>query len=168
MKTIEERFASKYTVDPVTQCWLWKAAVNNKGYGVLGVGGRGKGSVYAHRFSWTMHNGPIPEGLYACHKCDTPRCVNPDHLFLGTHTENLQDAVRKNRMASGARSGAHTKPERRRLGEEHGNHILCEEHIHKIRLFSRSGRTNVSLAHQFGVSEATIRDIVHRRTWRHI
>lgn len=84
----------------MTGCWLW-AAGESHGYGVLADG---RGSYdFAHRFSWEHFKGPIPEGLNVCHKCDTPLCVNPDHLFTGTQKDNCQD------MASKGRHGQQTK-----------------------------------------------------------
>lgn len=78
-------------------CWLWTGSVDGGGYGTLSRG-RNLSPHKAHRVSFEMRNGPIPKGMHICHKCDTPACVNPDHLFLGTPKDNLQDASRKNRL----------------------------------------------------------------------
>lgn len=90
---VQERFESKYTKDP-SGCWLWQAYKDSDGYGQLQVEGR---SVGAHRVSWELTNGPIPEGIFVCHTCDVCSCVNPDHLFIGTHTDNMRDKVKKGR-----------------------------------------------------------------------
>lgn len=76
-------------------CWLWSGGTNERGYGKISDDNRRP--AYAHRISWEMTNGPIPEGLYVCHHCDNPRCVNPSHLFLGTQKDNLRDMSTKGR-----------------------------------------------------------------------
>lgn len=79
-------------------CWFYGGTKNSKGYGFFRLYGK---LVFAHRFMWELRNGPIPDGLCACHKCDTPQCVNPDHIFIGTHKENMQDSVAKGRNRHG-------------------------------------------------------------------
>lgn len=89
-------------------CWIWLGARNADGYGNVRVGSR---TYKAHRLAWEMAYGPIPDGLYACHRCDRPACVRPDHLFLGDQWANIGDAARKGRMASGERNGHATHPD---------------------------------------------------------
>jgi len=79
-------------------CWLWVGCVNERGYGKFGGGGSAKRSMYAHRFIYEEIRGPLPEGACVLHRCDTPRCVNPAHLFLGTRGDNFNDAVWKGRI----------------------------------------------------------------------
>ena len=97
---IYERFNQKFIPEPNTGCWLWIARLNNRGYGVIGRGRRGDGTTAAHRVSWELFCGLIPNGMHVLHKCDNPPCVNPQHLFLGTHGDNMRDAVRKGRANS--------------------------------------------------------------------
>jgi len=91
------RFWSK--VDKTGDCWLWTAAQNRHGYGDFYVSRTFH--TMAHRFSWALHYGPIPEGLFVCHRCDTPLCVRPDHLFVGTTQDNMADMMRKGRHRHG-------------------------------------------------------------------
>jgi hypothetical protein len=97
IRPLIERFEEKFVPEPNSGCWLWTAATKELGYGVIGVGSRGHGTDKAHRVSWKLYRGEIPAGMVVCHKCDTPACVNPDHLFLGTLGDNMRDCVRKGR-----------------------------------------------------------------------
>lgn len=95
------RFWPKVNVLGETQCWNWMASIKPNGYGQIGRGGRGAGVVYAHRASWELVNGKIPDGLQVLHHCDNRRCVNPSHLFLGTQKDNIRDMLSKGRHISG-------------------------------------------------------------------
>jgi hypothetical protein len=88
-------FEDSYTIEPNTGCWLWTGAYTWNGYGRFHL--IGKGVVRAHRHSYEMKCGKIPEGLVACHKCDQPACCNPDHIFIGTQQDNVDDREYKNR-----------------------------------------------------------------------
>src|SRR5574340_590014 len=90
-RSLLERFFDKVSPEALTGCWLWTGAVKELGYGVIGLGTREQGTSKAHRVSWELHNGPIPSGLNVLHSCDTPSCVNPDHLRRSEeHTSELQ------------------------------------------------------------------------------
>lgn len=103
-KSVAIRFFKYVTPGPFTDCWLWRGYTNNKGYGLLSKGGRGTSMSLAHRISWEIHFGPIPDDLWCLHKCDTPLCCNPYHLFLGTAAENTADMLAKGRSTNKPRS----------------------------------------------------------------
>jgi len=102
MKKLQERFDEKWELDPQSGCWVWTSSLGNKGYGEFWIYGRHQ---LAHRISWMLHKGSIPthnsyHGMCVLHKCDNPPCVNPDHLFLGTHLDNTRDRDKKGRQPS--------------------------------------------------------------------
>lgn len=97
-KPIVDRFWAKVAKDGKGGCWRWLAGKSPNGYGVLGAGiPTPKKVILAHRFSWTLHSGPIPPGLFVCHRCDNPECCNPAHLFLGDQAANMHDCAIKGR-----------------------------------------------------------------------
>lgn len=133
----------------VGKCWLWLGGVYPNGYGYFRIGGK---SVYAHRYSYSLHNGRIENNLHVCHTCDTKICVNPSHLFLGSNDDNRADSVAKGRQAR---------------GESHGHAKLTEDDVRAIRRLFRKG-SSAALAKKFGVSFQTIYLVVSGGTWRHV
>lgn len=149
----EERFWAK--VQKTDGCWLWTASVRNRGYGMFSVNRR---NCQAHRVSWELAYGPIPDGLHVCHRCDNVLCVRPDHLWLGTNHENHLDKVRKGRWG----------PDRAVVGERHGSARLTEEAVRIIRRERTAGALVRDLASRFGVSKRTIYDVSMGQTWSHL
>lgn len=145
----EEAFAS--LVSRAKGCWLWTGYRMKNGYGQFWHRGEFR---LAHRASFEIHVGPIPPGLFVCHRCDNPQCVNPEHLFLGTNADNLRDAAAKGRMHPGERTAQAVLTEDlvRELRRRWVPHVVS------IRMLSR----------EFGVSESAVYGAVSRRTWRHV
>ena len=155
----ETRFDQCYTPEPMSGCWLWLGAEQgSNGYGRFKVNGKG---VAAHRFSYERFRGPIPEGLFALHHCDTPACVNPNHLFTGTHLDNTLDKVRKGRQAKGSEL-ANAQGNTLRRGELNGNRRLTNEQVVEIRALNMPQR---KIATQFNVSQALISKIKRKEMW---
>ena len=165
-KSVEERFWEK--VDKgfrPDDCWLWTASSYLKGYGMFWDGQR---NVRAHRFSYELLVGPIPDGMFVCHHCDNPPCCNPDHLFLGTPADNMHDAVRKGRMATGVYNGAHTHPETRHTGKANINAKLTDSDVCWILAALISGIQQKTLATYFGVHRSIISRIKRGKGWKHV
>ena len=168
--SVQVRFQEKYVVNAETGCWEWTGAINNNGYGLLNVDSR---SRLAHRISYEIHVGQIPEsrdyhGTCVLHKCDVRRCVNPDHLFLGTAQDNTSDMDAKGRRVNAPQ-----------IGEKHGNSILTDDAARAIKEILRrhppscnhhSGSAGIQafLGRWFGVSHITISAIHTGRLWRHV
>lgn len=144
------RFQAYYRIDETSGCWLWTGYPSGREYGGFRLGGK---HVSAHRASWLIHKGPIPDGLWVLHKCDVRSCVNPDHLFLGTPEENTADMMRKGRgkMPPLSRSGAK----------------LTEGDVRAIRALPRA-TTHTSIARTYGVSDDSIRNVRKGRTFRFV
>lgn len=136
-RPIKERFHEKYEV-VASGCWEWKATKVTGGYGMIG-GGPGSQNLLAHRVSYELAKGEIPDGMLVCHRCDNPSCVNPEHLFLADHSENMKDMERKGRAR-----------------------LLSRESVEEVRLMLQSGYSQAYVARHFGVNRETIR----RAIWK--
>lgn len=145
-------------------CWQWTGPSDKNGYGCMTYAGRR--GMKAHRISYSIAKGEIPPGLFVCHHCDNPPCTNPEHLFLGTPAENIEDAARKKRMASGARNGAYTKPEQRRRGETHGRSKLTWDIVRAIRAAYAEGVEQPVLAARYRVVQTCISKVVLNIAWK--
>ncbi len=147
-------------------CWPWLASVRLPGgHGIVSRRGRQGRSGLVHRFSWEFLNGPIPKGLCVCHKCDNPPCVNPDHLFLGTQRENMQDMWAKGR---GNRPPRGTFIPAAKRGEDHYMSKLTEEQVLAIRKRSKTGEPYKAIAADFGVCSGTVSMIKLEKIWKHL
>jgi len=154
-KSLAERFWAKVDKQGPTDCWEWLGCTR-RGYGYIRQG-HGGSMILAHRVSWEIANGPIPKGegyhgICVLHHCDNPSCVNPAHLFLGTHADNMQDMVKKDRVA-------HPR------GEQNGYSILTEQDVHEILCLLAARYSQREIAKVYNVARTTITAINNRRNW---
>lgn len=162
-KSLRERWEAKVSNLGGEGCWLWTGASSGgapgQTYGYTNDGGRAGRDLRAHRVSWVLYRGPIPDGMHVLHKCDVPLCVNPAHLFLGTHADNMRDMVSKGRDRSV------TRPDAVRKGESHHNARLTVAHVTNIRMLLALGARRQPVAEWFGVSHSLVEKIGQGRLW---
>lgn len=157
MLSIAEKL-ERYEPEPNSGCWLWTGELNNKGYGTF-THGRGVRWL-AHRASYIEANGPIAEGVCVLHKCDTPACMNPQHLFAGTLYDNWHDMFQKGRWAGSGWP--------RRKGTQHTHAKLTESVVAAMRDRSRAGETHEEIAQAFGFKRQTVSLSISGKTWAHV
>lgn len=162
LKEVQSRFWSKVNKLTESGCWEWTGSVNLPPvlpYGRFTL----NGVVKAHRVSWILEYGKIPDGLCVCHKCDNPRCVRPDHLFLGTHKDNQQDCLNK---------GRHVVKYGRQPGTKFGVNApsarLTEPQVLEIRSKYAISKNRLELARKYNITPQAIGKIVNRKSWTHL
>lgn len=146
------RYTQKFTRRGDHECWFWRGCTTTGGYGLLGMGPKCSVPRYAHRIAWELANGPIPSGLFVCHRCDQRNCVNPAHLFVGTATDNMRDASSKGRLS---------------VSRPKGHRVTDAQCAVIVRRAAR-GESNAALARAFGVSAVWVGKVVkgQRRQYR--
>lgn len=152
MKSVNVRFWEKVYIGEDDECWNWNAGISSSGYGSFRYG---KDKHTAHRVAWMLLHGDIPDKIYICHTCDNRKCINPAHLFMGTHADNARDMAVKGRAVS-------------QKGE--ANHLskLTDQKVRDIREMTAAGKSDQCVARLFGVTAHNIWHIRTNRTWRHI
>ena len=153
MDDLKKRFNQKWVLNKETGCWDWTASCAGQGnYGQIKIPGTRK-QDYAHRVSYRINIGEIPEGKYVLHRCDNPKCVNPNHLFLGSAKDNAQDMKSKNRHLP---------------GEKNSMSVLTTKDVVAIRAMVDAGISQDSIANRFCDSQMTISRIKRRLLWSHV
>lgn len=149
---IAERFWPKVQkTDDLFSCWLWMASMKPNGYGQFGM--NDSSPELAHRVAYRLTYGDFDPSLYVCHHCDNRRCVRPTHLFLGTNTDNMRDAIRKGRMVFS------------KIGSENPNAKLTDDQVREMRRLYAEGWLQSELARHFDVCESTANHAIHRKSY---
>ena len=141
---LDDKFWGKVSKD----CWGWTGATNATGYGYFGTP-----ATPAHRVAWARTHGLVPDGMHVLHTCDMRLCVNPAHLYLGTHQDNMRDRMARGRQARGERSG---------------NSKLTEPQVREMFVMWERGERHKTIAKTFGVATQTVTHILNRRRWKHV
>lgn len=149
---LKQQLFARREVDPVTKCWLWIGSKDGAGYGTLSNGGK---IHKAHRAAYGVFVGPIPDGMLVCHRCDTPPCFNPEHLFVGSQSDNMQDMARK---------GRHPYPR----GDRHHGAKMTESDVVCILAASKFGLQTVDISRKLNLPYFSVHDVVRGKSWTHI
>lgn len=147
---IADRFWESVDAGAPDDCWPWLGFIEPQGYGRTSISHR---NIGAHRVSYMLANGPIPDGQVVRHSCDNRACVNPAHLLVGTQGDNVRDAVARDRIAHGTRVW---------------NAVLDESTVREIRRLRRAGWATAGIARHLGFNDQAVRDVVSGRTWRRV
>ena len=139
---------------PESGCLIWLGATQFYGYGSVRYEGK---NWKSSRLAWTLERGPIPEGMFVCHKCDVTPCCNVNHMFLGSHRDNMRDMIKKGRSKL-----------LKTRGEQVNTAKLTDGKVIEIRKAHADGISCVKLGKIYGVSDAAINEAVNRKTWKHI
>lgn len=162
---IHERLRAGSMASP-SGCRLWQGCKDPNGYGLISFKNR---QTRTHRLAWELVNGPIPDGLCVLHQCDTPACINAEHLSIGTHRDNVADRHRKGRDARGDRTMARRYPERLLRGSRHPHAKFTEAQIVEMRrLRAVDGLSYPRIAKMFDTYHQTVMGIVKGRAWKHV
>ncbi len=154
VRPLLERFTEKYVRIPESGCWIWIAGTDPKGYGFLYSHQHGKHRA-AHRISLELHGVTVPDGSFVCHRCDVPSCVNPDHLFVGSPTDNVRDMIAKGR----ARLVKNGK------GEACPRAVLSVSDVAIIKARLAAGHTLKNIGNDYGLHLSTIHHIKTGKSW---
>ncbi|MCT7971173.1 HNH endonuclease signature motif containing protein [Laspinema olomoucense] len=159
-----EYISSRVIVDKTTQCWNWVKSIGNDGYGKAKRKGK---TIRAHRLSYTFYKGEIPEGMFVCHSCDNPKCVNPEHLWLGSHYENEIDKTRKGRRSP---SPGVSHPHTLLKGEAHPKSKISDKMAEEIYILGLQGFNAKEIKLKLGllICDSSIQRIISGKSWKHL
>ena len=177
-----DRFMAKVSPEPNSGCWLWVGAARQTGYGNFFLGSK---SISAHRAAWLLHRGGIPDGMCVCHHCDVPSCVNPEHLFLGTHLDNMRDMDAKGRRVVSPHDGANNpmfgkthsacakalqSAAKKDLftGSKHPRASITETQALEVLAMRREAMTAKQIAERVKISFHIVRNIINKKSWGHV
>lgn len=163
---ILERFLSHVSIPKDDSCWCWTARRQVVGgYGQFSIGGK---PILAHRMSYELFVGMIPDGMFVCHHCDVPWCVRPSHLFVADHAENMVDMMQKGRSCCGDKNTARLRPWLCPRGETHGMAKVTADDVVEMRKMIRRGLSLRGIGEVFGLTKSQVFRIVHRKAWKHV